>query len=149
MQKRQGDDQALEDALAGQGDLTISPLQAARAFAGLLAPGGMPGLRIVDAVRQEDATWHRLASLEEGTLPLNAEQQELARRWMQSRTGGILSYRAQAIRGAGGQTLAWFLGIIPSEQGSAVIAVALENGSPVQAENIGVLLLEAYQAVLP
>lgn len=145
----QGDDQALQDALAGQGDLTISPLQAAQAFAGLLAPGGMPGLRIVDAVRQDDGTWQRLPSLDEGTLPLNAEQQEIARSWMRSVAGEILSYRAQAIRGAGGQTLAWFLGIIPSEQGSAVLAVALENGSPVQAEKIGVSLLKAYREVLP
>ncbi|MEJ2013084.1 MAG: hypothetical protein P8X64_12785, partial [Anaerolineales bacterium] len=44
--RMEGSEEYLRTALVGQGDLTLSPLQAARAFAGLLSPGGMPGLRM-------------------------------------------------------------------------------------------------------
>lgn len=139
-----GDDFLLRNALVGQGDLTISPLQAAHAFAGLVAPGGMPGLRIVDAVRMEDGTWQRLPSQGESRKPLDMETQELARSWMRQSSRGIFGYRAQAIRGAGGQNLAWYLGFVTADQGTAVVAIVLENGSPILAEKIGVGLLQSF-----
>ncbi|MFN2275610.1 MAG: FtsW/RodA/SpoVE family cell cycle protein [Anaerolineales bacterium] len=141
---------SLPDALAGQGEMTLSPLQAAHAFTGLIAAGGMPGLRIVDAVRQEDGTWQRLASIGETAKPLGAEIQDRVRSWMWPNTGGIVGYRASAIRGAGGQTVAWYLGWIESERGAAVVAVALETGTAIQAQEIGITLLESYrETVIP
>jgi cell division protein FtsW (lipid II flippase) len=144
----EGSDSYLRSALVGQGDLTLSPLQAAHAFSGLIAPGGMPGLRIVDAVRLEDGSWMRLPSEGSAAVPLSASTRESAQSWMRKGSQGILGYRATAIRGASGETVAWYLGFISGERGAAVVAVALENGTPVQAERIGQTMLSGYQETI-
>jgi len=136
---------SLGDARVGQGALTLSPLQAAQAFAGLLAPGGMPGLRIVDAVRQEDGSWQRVPSMGHARIPLEAMVQINALDWMLTGPGGWLGYRALAISGVEGQEMAWFLGIINIEQAPIVVSVALEDASMIQAQTIGVQLLAATQ----
>jgi cell division protein FtsW (lipid II flippase) len=146
--RMEGSEEYLRTALVGQGDLTLSPLQAARAFAGLLSPGGMPGLRIVDAARLEDGTWMRLPSEGMVDIPLSVSVQEQVQSWMRSGPNGMFGYRATAIRGAGGETMAWYLGFIPGEQGAAVVAVALENGTPAQAERIGRTLLSGYREII-
>jgi hypothetical protein len=46
--------------------------------------------------------------------------------------------------------VAWYLGWIESERGAAVIAVALETGTAIQAQEIGITLLESYrETVIP
>lgn len=140
---------SLEDARVGQGALTISPLQAAQAFAGLVSPGGMPGLRIVDAVRSKDGSWERVPSQGHTRSVLANEVQITALNWLLTGPGGWLGYRAQAVSSASGGHVTWFLGIISLDQAPAIVAVALEDGQSIEAQAIGVELMSAYQAALP
>ncbi len=137
------------DARVGQGALTISPLQAAQAFAGLVSPGGMPGLRIVDAVRTMDGSWERVPSQGHTRSVLASGVQIQALDWLQSGPGNWLGYRAQAVSSASGGKITWFLGVISLDQAPAIVAVALEDGQSIEAQAIGVELLSAYRAALP
>jgi cell division protein FtsW (lipid II flippase)/cell division protein FtsI/penicillin-binding protein 2 len=131
---------ALGLAAIGQHELTLSPLQLARALAALISEGELPTIGMVDAVRSEGLEWERfkdgLASvsiLSSGTATqirsaLSVDQ--------------TFKYSAKAIAG---EPLGWFLGGVRSLGGNFAVVVVLENGSTGEAANIGEMLLRAAQ----
>jgi hypothetical protein len=110
----------------------------------------MPGLRIVDAVQHDDGSWERISSIGHVQAPLDNSVQIKALDWMFTGPGDWFGYRAEAIRGSGGAKLAWFLGIIAIDQNPVVVAVALEEATPIKAQELGLaLLFAARTATIP
>ncbi len=128
------EDDFLQLAL-GQGDLTISPLQAARAYAAFANGGVIPPLRIVDGIRSPEGVWQRIEPLD---TPVRVLPPEVAGDMLESTRGAgqeMSEASAMAIVGPEGEVLAWYLAA--STQPARVVVVALEAERPEVAQNIG------------
>lgn len=132
--ERAGED-GLRLAVLGQGDLTVSPIQMARAFAVLAAKGVRPGLRTVDAVRRPDGSWEGMPALESAMEVLPPQSADQTLEALRSPSPGEVGYAALAIAGPDQRGLAWYLGA--STDPSLVVAVVLEGGDLDEAQRIG------------
>ncbi len=138
----------LRFAAVGQGDLAVSPLQIAQAFASFWNDGVLPALKLVEAVQLPDGTWDQLAPLGEPAASISTEtaQTMLAILGGEGNLGGIL---ATAIAGPEGESLAWFLGSIETPEAAFVIVVVLENADPQEAQTIAALIAETLMLDQP
>ncbi len=133
---------ALGLAAVGQGELTISPLQLARAFAGLISDPGLPALRVVDAYRPQEGDWVEI-------LPLGTDRQVLdpsVRKRVIEVLGGAagqpFGQRSEALTGEAGEGLGWYQGGYFNHGNSYVVVVVIEDQNSIVAERIGRNILD-------
>lgn len=126
---------------AGQGELLVSPLQVARAFAALAGGGFLPRPRLISEIESADGGWLPWGRGEE---PVSAVPPDIA--------GGILQevgrdplgnagYGAYAIAGPNGQRVAWYVAIARQGETPVIALVVLEGGTTSQAGRIALSLL--------
>ena len=125
----------------GQGQLLVSPLQVARAFAALAGDGFLPSPRLILEIESPNGGWLPWGRTEE---PVAAVPPEIATAILQLLARdplGNAGYGAYAIAGPTGDRVAWYVAI--AEQGrSPVIALAvLEGGTTVEAGRIALAVL--------
>jgi hypothetical protein len=140
------DDEALGMAAVGQGELTISPLQLARAFAGLISTRGLPALRVVEFFLPQGGEWQELAPLGAGHQVLNQDVHEQILAVIRGEGDLPFGQRAQAIAGEEGEVLGWYQGGLIRGEDSFVVVVVIEGQNPIVAERIGRNLLNLIRS---
>jgi cell division protein FtsW (lipid II flippase) len=122
--------------VVGQGDLTISPLQLARAFSGLLREEGMPGLRVIDATRYPGGVWKSFLPLAKDRITVPEQVRE---GFIQALTGGdgLIEIQAEALAGEEGALVGWNILADPDPEAGWVLVVAIEGEGGQSAAEIG------------
>jgi cell division protein FtsI/penicillin-binding protein 2 len=133
----EGDPAALREAAVGQGDLLLSPLQLARAFAALPGAGIRPALVLAEEAGGEGQPWERLPALAEDTQVVSPSVAQRSLEVLGTSSTGLASYRALGYRGAAGETIAWYLGARVSGGPRRVVVVVLEDGDLDRAQQVG------------
>jgi len=123
-------------AAIGQADLTVTPLQLARAFSVLTGAGVRPALTLVAAVGPTPGDWQPLPPLDDAqpVLPPSEAQRTLDN--LTDHGAGLKGYEVQAASGSG--SLAWFIGF---GAGDELTVVLLEGASPGAARELGLAVL--------
>jgi cell division protein FtsI/penicillin-binding protein 2 len=117
------DTRALRDFGAGQGSLTVAPLQMARGAAALAMGGEMPAPRIVSATQSSEGVWTPVGQLPAvRVLPAGVAGQILS---AMSRDGGLAWHAGVGLSGPA--RLLWFVGLAPAEQPRYVVTILLES----------------------
>jgi hypothetical protein len=132
----------------GQGELTLNPLQLARAFASLAAgDGSLPGVSLLDATREPGGSWQAVEPNGELKRAVSAES---ARRTREALTqNGMIEFAADAIAGEAGQQLGWWMGADSAGELQPVIVIALEGESAMSARALGISLYQRIQGLVP
>jgi cell division protein FtsW (lipid II flippase) len=133
---------ALGLAAVGQGDLTISPLQLARAFAGLISDPGLPALRVVDAYRPQGGDWKEILHLGTDCQVLDPSVRKRAFEALGGAVGQPFGLRSEALTGEAGESLGWYQGGIFNHENIYVVVVVIEGQNSIVAERIGRNLLD-------
>jgi cell division protein FtsW (lipid II flippase) len=125
-------------AAIGQGTLTLSLMQIARAFGALVNEGNLPTFRLVDAVENPAQGWVRLPpqDLPQSIITPLAAQAVMAS--SRSFEEDIRGFSFQAIVGPEHERLQWFLGVDSNDR---AIIVVLEGESLQSVEQIGISIL--------
>jgi cell division protein FtsW (lipid II flippase) len=134
--------QGVRLAAVGQGELTLTPLQVARAFAGLLADGVLPALQIVDAVEDPQGYWRSLVPLGAPKKVISSEVSQSLRAAIRWPTGMGIGYSAKALSGGEAGSIAWFLGSTYEENVRIVVVVVLEGAEEHEVSRLGRDFLE-------
>ena len=124
-------------AAIGQAELTVTPLQLARAFSVLIGAGVRPAPTLVAAVGPTPGDWQPLPPLEaaEPVLPPNEAQRAVDH--LMNYADGLKGYEVEALSGS--ESLAWFVGFGPGDE---LTVVLLEGGTPPAARALGISLLQ-------
>ncbi len=140
-------DDDVSPTAVGQGDLVVSPLQMARAFASLLNGGKLPALHLVDAVADTSQAWHEEAPLGEVRYAISeATAKAVVESLRDPGEPTVLSFSAQAVTGEEHGNLAWFLGANPQSAEGCVIVMVLEDSTWQDARTLGNSLLRTVCA---
>ena len=131
------DDQALCTAAIGQGELTISPLQLARAFGGLISSKGLPALRVVDSYHPQGGNWEEIIPLGLSSQTLDQDVREQIIDTVRGATDLPSGQRAEALTGEEGGVLGWYQGGLFKDEESYVVVVVIEGQKSIIAEHIG------------
>lgn len=129
-------------ALIGQENLTITPLQLARAWAALAQGGETGPLQLVAALQNESGQWQVQPTAGVTQRALTAES---ARRILAAlpRHGSAIEYAAPALSGPGESANFWYLGLAPANEPRLALVLVLEGGSLEAAQSIGREVLTA------
>jgi cell division protein FtsI/penicillin-binding protein 2 len=127
-------------AAVGQGDLVVTPVQMARAFAALLNDGSLPALNLVQAYRQPDGGWQAVAGSGTATQTLSPEVAAWVVEQLRSPQSDVVQVSASSLSGPGGERIAWFLAGRVTRPPARVVVVALESGTAEEAEQAGLSL---------
>lgn len=125
-------------AAIGQDNLTVTPLQVARAYAALAGDGSPPWLQLVSALQDSDGDWQPYA-VPQGVSPsaAGAEARDAVLEAL-SQDGGAVEFTATALAGPAGDENVWYVGLTPEGEPRYVVAVVLENpNEPERAAEIG------------
>jgi cell division protein FtsW (lipid II flippase) len=133
---------ALALAAIGQEDLTISPLQLARAFAGLISDPGLPALRVVDAYRLQGGDWNEILPLETDRRVLDQSVRKQVIEMLGGAEGQPFGQRSEALTGEAGESLGWYQGGFFTHGNSYVVVVVIEGQNSIVAERIGRNILD-------
>ncbi len=128
----------------GQGTLTVTPLQMARAWSSLFNAGALPAVRLVDSVRMPDGTWQESDVTAEARRALSAETAAAAQGWFQVAPGSYAT-QGQAIGGESGEGVGWFMLAVSRPEGAIAAVMGLEEGDPAVVRSVGNRLLSAVQ----
>ncbi|GEM_PF-311760 len=153
------DDEAIRAALAGQGALTVTPLQALEIVAAIANGGNAPLYHLVEATRLPTASeWQPVQPVGMPRAVLTRQTTEQLQTQMRSAAVEgiaadaqaqsiypILGHAATAYSGPEATPLQWFIGMIRASDGSAVIIAVVVEGadSPTLAAQIGGQTLDA------
>ncbi len=121
----------------GQAELTVSPLQMARAYAVLGGAGVRPSLSIVDAYRPEQGEWVPFLPLGTEHVVLTPVNAQLTLDAFEKFGGEIVGYEVEALSGE--DAVSWFIGIGPAGR---LVVVLIEDSEPAVARELGLHLLE-------
>ncbi|MGB2895208.1 MAG: FtsW/RodA/SpoVE family cell cycle protein [Anaerolineales bacterium] len=137
---------ALVLAAVGQGDLTINPLQLARAFAGLISEPGLPALRVVDSYRSPGGDWNEIPPLGTGREVLDPNVRVRIIEAISDAEGQPFGQRAEALTGEAGGRLGWYQGGLFMHETSYVVVVVIEDQNSIVAERIGRNILDLMRS---
>jgi cell division protein FtsW (lipid II flippase)/cell division protein FtsI/penicillin-binding protein 2 len=135
-------------AAMGQGDLTLTPLQVARGFAGLLSDGVLPALHIVDAVEDPQGAWRPLPPLDTSKKVISPKVSQYMRDALRLTNDEGFGYSAIALSGGEADSIAWFLGSTLAEKNHIVVVVVLEGAEEHEVTQLGVDFLEQINSAL-
>ena len=135
-------EESLGLAAVGQGDLTISPLQLARAFAGLISDPGLPALRVVDAYRPRGGDWNQIPSLGTSHQVLDQNVRMPIIEVLSDSLDQPFGQRSEALTGEAGEGLGWYQGGLFIHGNSYVVVVVIEGQNSIVAERIGRNILD-------
>lgn len=135
-------EEALGLAAVGQGDLTINPLQLARAFAGLISDPGLPSLRVVDAYRPQGGDWNEIPSLGSDSRVLGQNVRKRVIEVLSDAAGQPFGQRSEALTGETGEMLGWYQGGLFMNGNRYVVVVVIEDQNSIVAERIGRNILD-------
>lgn len=131
-------------AAVGQENLTVSPLQVAHAYAGLLNKGRLPTIQLVEAVQVEGGRWQEVN--EEGVTAEPVIAPETAEDIVAALQAEDRSYSEQAVSvlaGPEGTTDSWYAGMTSGSPSRYVLVLILENQpNPDAAREIGRVILD-------
>ncbi|MFV1858203.1 MAG: FtsW/RodA/SpoVE family cell cycle protein [Anaerolineales bacterium] len=131
------DPQTLGLEAIGQGELTVTPLQMARAYAVLTGAGVRPSLTIVDAYRPKEGEWQLLSPLGGEQVVLSPTEAQVTLDALSTYSSEFIGYEVEALSGE--EPVAWFIGIGPAGR---LVVVLIEDAEPAQARELGLGLLE-------
>ena len=131
------DPESLGIEAIGQGGLTVTPLQMARAYAVLGGTGVRPSLSIVDAFRPEEGEWEPLPPLGMEQVVISPIDAQNTLDAFLNYGKGIVGYEVEALSGE--DPVTWFIGISPAGR---LTVVLIENSEPDLARELGLRLLE-------
>jgi cell division protein FtsW (lipid II flippase) len=137
-------DQILWAAL-GQGQLTVTPLQIARAFASLVNGGRWVDLRLLDAM-QIEGNWKSQTGVAGEGRPISAGTASAFEPFLVRDAVEGHGMIAAAYSGPKEEQLGWFIGAIRSSGAVLLTVVVLEGESPLAARLAGQQLLDAVSA---
>jgi cell division protein FtsW (lipid II flippase) len=137
----QGEDARL--AAAGQGTLTVSPVQVARAFAAITGDGFLPPLRLIMAERVPGSSWLPLPGGEPASAAISRDEADAILESLPVLDAGSRGLAVRAAVGGLGDYVTWFLGY----RVGVVVVVALEGGSPEDAQRAGLAVLMAWDGL--
>ena len=126
------DPMALE--AVGQGSLTVTPLQMTRAFAGLLAGGVLPPIRIVDAVRDPGGEWLILLPHGSALRPVGDEVASRLANALRRNEQEMIVFSGEALTGGG--SLGWSFAAREIEGRLWVLGLALEDARGADSESL-------------
>ncbi len=157
------DETLIQANLAGQGALTITPLQALEIIAAIANDGNAPRYRLVEATREPGAdAWEPVPESGISRAVLTRQTAQSIRTLMQRAAAEgtaaaaaaesahpVIGHAATAYTGPEAQPLQWFIGMVRFEDGSAVAAVVVIEGSeqPAEAARIGGIALDVAAEV--
>jgi cell division protein FtsW (lipid II flippase) len=118
----------------GQGQLVITPIQMARAFAAVASEGNMPPLKVISSTRDPDGMWVSHEPLGSFETVISSTVAKRVMNTAQPYQNGVRGYSINAITGPNGQTSAWFMG---ADVEGRILVIFLENGTTSQAEGMG------------
>ncbi len=121
----------------GQAELTVTPLQMARAYAVLGGAGVRPSVSIVDAFRHGEGEWVPLIPLGTEHVVLTPVDAQVALDAFSNYGDDIVGYEVEALSGE--DPVSWFIGIGPAGR---LAVVLIENSEPDLARELGLHLLE-------
>ena len=130
---------AAQLAAIGQGDLTVTPLQVARAYAALFNQGILPVLELVRSYQNADGDWVALAGDESPHAILSAEATQIVVTAAKEHQELIRSFGYLASAGPIGGKIAWYLA---SDRQNRLVVIVLESDSIDRAETIGLAVLQ-------
>jgi cell division protein FtsW (lipid II flippase) len=128
----------------GQGQLILTPIQLARAFAAIASDGTLPPLKMLQSVRDPSGRWVTQDALGIEELVISPTT---ARRIMDASQlfqDGVRGYSSSAITGPEGQTSSWFMG---SDVDGRILVILLEDGSTTLAESLAQELFQQAGAL--
>jgi peptidoglycan glycosyltransferase len=125
----------------GQGSLLVSPLQMARAFGALLNDGFLPAPQLVEAFRRPDGEWESVPTIDVTKRVLESGINRSLVGEMTTRGSDLIRVSAWSLSGPGEERIAWYLVGRLSDTPVRVVVVALEGGTPDEAEQVGLSLL--------
>ncbi len=134
----------IQQAVIGQGEMAVSPIQIALAWAGLGLDGRIPIPRLVTAVQDETGEWEEVAH-EENFLS-TAVSPEIASfiRTILPLHENFLEFSTLVLSGPEGSINAWYLGMAPTELPRYVVVIVIEESDDLrQVESIGRALLKS------
>jgi peptidoglycan glycosyltransferase len=131
----------------GQGDLTLTPLQVARGFAGLIGDGILPALQLIQAVEDPQGGWQTLRPLDTTKTAISKDVSQSLRDELLQSSGARNGYLAKALSGGDVGSTAWFLGSTVYEQGRIVVVIVLEGAEEHEVEQLGWELLENISSI--
>jgi peptidoglycan glycosyltransferase len=139
----------LAQFVVGQGELQVSPLQMARAIAGLFSNQQIAPINLVQAIEASEGIWV-MQEAEGYRVPLSAKAvvSDL-RKIYATGNSDLFELRAEALIDDEGQRLGWYLGAMQHDSSLWTIVVALEGDSAHIAEDIGRQILAAAQQLSP
>lgn len=129
----------LELEAIGQGELTLSPLQAARAYAALFNDGRLPEIRFVEAVQTPAGSWLPEPGAQSQEVLSAAASRQVADLLAAANGDWAYTY-GSALRGQE-TDLAWFIGAELSSGDTPIVVLVLEGASPERARAAGEALI--------
>ena len=127
----------------GQGGLTVSPLQLARAFGALVEGGTLPPLRLVEAVGSQESGWQvqQVSDRARAVLPRGVAR--TAFEALMDGGDGLAGVSAVAWVGSPPRPIAWYVGGRTGGLRPLAVAVVLEGEEAARARSIGLYLLRS------
>jgi cell division protein FtsW (lipid II flippase) len=125
-------------AAIGQEEQLITPMQMARAYAGLVENGRLPALHLVDAIRRPDGGWELLEPVGTSISSVRPEVSQQIAEFEIDFGNNLKGFVFRASAGPGGDTLTWFLAQNKNHQ---IVVLVLEDGDLNKAIEIGTMAL--------
>ena len=116
----------------GQGQLTVSPLQMARALAALLGDGSLPTLPLITAYRPPGGDWLPWETESASQRALTPQSSRALREAAAPLEPFGRGWAFTALAGPEGQRVTWFLGLYQHQGIEYAVTFLLEDATPAQ-----------------
>ena len=126
----------IDRALIGQGNVTVTPLQVALAWAGLANAGQRNEPRLIAALESESGDWVSRLLGQNGEQMVSADAAQAILAALPS-SSSLTEFSAYAIAGPDGSQNAWYLALAPAAAPRYALVVVLENSDPSVAKQLG------------
>ncbi|MGB1249963.1 MAG: penicillin-binding transpeptidase domain-containing protein [Candidatus Promineifilaceae bacterium] len=133
-------------AIIGQDALTLSPMQVALAWSGLVDEGSLRPARLIAAIETFDGGWD-VQLPPAGTTSMVAPSVAATLVDALPRHANRIEHRALALAGPEGSTTAWYLALVPQERPRFALVVVVENSDLEKVTGIGRSYLDSVLAL--
>jgi peptidoglycan glycosyltransferase len=116
----------MEDALLGQGELTVTPMQVALAWAALGNEGRLPAPRLISAILEEGGSWQTLPE-KEGVEAISPQAASAILSALPRYEGVLAEYSTLVLSGPGTSTNSWYMGLAPAGSPRYAVVVVVED----------------------